>query len=99
MPESGAVAKSARLRQHRNGREELPCIQGRGGQEETPRVRGWGQRLRGATPHPRPGAAGRIHLRPEARVSGRKESACARDQERQPGGATQGAVAAWHRRA
>ena len=48
MPESGAVAKSARLRQHRNGREELP------------QVRGEGRRPGGATLCPRPGtAAGR----------------------------------------
>ena len=33
-PRSGAVAKSARLRRHRNGREELPCVRGRGGGRE-----------------------------------------------------------------
>ena len=46
-PRSGAVAESARLRWCRNGREELPGVQGRGarggGREELPRVRrqGW----------------------------------------------------------
>ena len=30
-PRSGTVAKSARMRQCRNGREELPRIRGRGG--------------------------------------------------------------------
>ena len=60
-PRSGAAAESARLRQRRNGREELPKSEVRGGsREELPRIRGQGWRLRGATPHPprpRPGAA------------------------------------------
>ena len=38
-PRSGAAAKSARLRQHRNGREELPKSEVRGGdREELPQV-------------------------------------------------------------
>ena len=44
-PRSGAVAESARLRWRRNGREELPRVQGQGGQ------------LRGDTQYPRSGAA------------------------------------------
>ena len=40
---SGAVAKSARLQQRRNGREELPYIRGQGGgREEIPCIRGQG---------------------------------------------------------
>ena len=52
---SGAAAESARLRQRRNGREELPCVRCRGGgaREELPRVWGQGRQLGGATPHPR----------------------------------------------
>ena len=38
-PRSGAAAKSARLRQRRNGREELPKSEVRGGgREELPQV-------------------------------------------------------------
>ena len=65
---SGAAAKSARLQRRRNGRKELPASEDRGrDREEIPsvrgqvrpwkeltRVRGQGQRLRGATPRPRP---------------------------------------------
>ena len=63
---SGAVAESARLRQCRTGREELPHIRGRGvvvggGREEIPSVRGQGQE---ETPHA---------LKPEARGSGWEE--------------------------
>ena len=47
---SGAVAKSARLQRHRNGREELPCI---GGQEVRPR---------GATPRSKVRGGGREEL-------------------------------------
>ena len=43
-PRSGAAAESARLRRGRNGREELPLVQGQG------------RRLGGATPRPRSGA-------------------------------------------
>ena len=46
-PRSGAAAESARLRRGRNGREELPLVQGQG------------RRLGGATPRPRSGAAAR----------------------------------------
>ena len=46
-PRSGAAAESARLRQRRNCREELP------------RVRGQGQRPGGATPRPYAGGQGR----------------------------------------
>ena len=65
-PRSGAVAKSARLRWRRNGREELPCVQGwGGGQEELPDVRGQGQWPGGATPRLRSGeAAGRSYPTP-----------------------------------
>ena len=73
------ATESARLRQHRSSREELPCI------------RGQGQRLTGATPRPRSGvvpeagaAAGRINPTPEARGGGWEE---------QPH--VQGAVAKW----
>ena len=53
-PRSGAAAESTRLRQCRNGREELPGVRGRGGgrREEIPSVRGQGQRPGGATPCP-----------------------------------------------
>ena len=44
-PRSGAVAESARLRQRRNGREDLPHVQGQG------------RRPGGATPRPRSGLA------------------------------------------
>ena len=61
-PRSGAVAESVRLRQHRNGGEELP------------HVRGEGRRPRGATPHPRPGVeAGRTYPTPEARGRSQEE--------------------------
>ena len=57
-PRSGAVAESARLRWCRIGREELPKSKVRGkGQKELPHIQGQGWRLRGATPHQRPGAA------------------------------------------
>ena len=53
-PRSGAVAESARLQRHRNGREELPKSKVRGGsREELPRVQGQVQRPGGATPHQR----------------------------------------------
>ena len=61
-PRSGAAAESARLQSCRNGREELPLIQG--------------QRRRpgGATPLPTPGAeAGRSNPTPEARGSGQEK--------------------------
>ena len=52
---SGAAAKSARLQQCRNGREELPCVQGRGsGQEcQAETAQEWPRR---ATVCPRSGA-------------------------------------------
>ena len=47
-PKSGAAAESARLRRHRNGREELPKSEVRGGSwEELPHVRGQGQQQGG----------------------------------------------------
>ena len=63
---SGAAAESARLPQHRNGREELPHVRGQGGsreeihsvrgqgqwREELPRFWGQGRRAGGATPCP-----------------------------------------------
>ena len=40
-PKTGAAAKSARLRWHRNGKEELPKSEVRGGsREELPHVQG-----------------------------------------------------------
>ena len=45
-PRSGAVAQSARLRQHRSSREELPPPEARGGGQEElpmPEARGGGQ--------------------------------------------------------
>ena len=40
-PRSGAAAESARLRRHRNGREELPKSEVRGGgREEQPHIQG-----------------------------------------------------------
>ena len=40
-PRSGAAAESARLRQHRSSREELPLPEARGGgREEQPHVQG-----------------------------------------------------------
>ena len=61
-PTSGAATESARLRQHRSGREELPHV--------------WGQRRqpRGATPHPRSGAVAETsYPMPEVRGHGRDE--------------------------
>ena len=56
-PRSGAVAKSARLQQCRNGREELPRVRGQGrqpgGATPRPHARGQGPRPGGATPRPR----------------------------------------------
>ena len=61
-PRSGAVGKSTRLRRHRNGQEELSCVQGQG------------VRPRGVTPRPRSGAAGkRSYPASEVRSSDREE--------------------------
>ena len=88
-PRSGAAAKSTRLRQRRNGQEELLRVRGRGvgvggrprGDAQRPRS---GAATRGVTPHPRSGAAaGRSNPMSEARGGG---------QEDQPH--VQGAVAA-----
>ena len=58
-PRSEAAVESARLRWHRNGREEVPTTEVRGSsREELPRVRGQGQ-SEGPTLCPRPGAAAR----------------------------------------
>ena len=74
---SGAAAESARLRRHRNGREELPCVRGKGLQP------------RGATPCPRPGAvAERSHPAREARGGSQKEQPHPRGQRWRLGGAT-----------
>ena len=59
-PRSGAAAKSARLQQRRNGREELPCI------------RGQGRWPRGATPRLKAGA-GVESARLQWRRNGREE--------------------------
>ena len=77
-PRSGAVAESTRLRQHRNGREELPHDQGQGGgPEEIPSVQGRGggatrglPRLRGQGRQP---GGDTPRLKPEARGGGREE--------------------------
>ena len=57
-PRSGAAAESARLRQRRNGGEELPCVRGQGGwlRGTTP-CRRSGAAVRGVIPHPRSGVA------------------------------------------
>ena len=82
-PRSGAVAKSARLRQHRNGREELPHVRGcgwGGGAAErrypVSEVRGGG---REEIPHA---------LKPQARGGGREKLPHARGQGQWPGGPT-----------
>ena len=56
---SRAAAKSARLQQRRNGREELSKSEVRGGgREELPCIRGQGRQLREATPRPYAGGQG-----------------------------------------
>ena len=54
---------------------------------------------RGVTLHPRPVAAGRSHLAPEARVGDPEEPPRAQGQRRQHGGAIRGVVVRRHRRA
>ena len=67
-PRSEAVAENARLRRRRNGREELPCVQGQG------------QQPGGATPHLRSGAmAKRSHPTFKARGTGREEPSHAQE--------------------
>ena len=58
-PRSGAAAESARLRQHRNGGEELPNVRGQGQRprEDTQRPRSGS--ARGGNPHLRSGAVAR----------------------------------------
>ena len=63
-----------------------PCQRG-GGQEELPHVRGQGQRPRGATHHPRSGAAAESARLRQCRSS-REELPHVQGQGRQPGGAT-----------
>ena len=79
-PKLGTAAQSARLQRRRNGLEEQPCVRGQG-------------RQGGDTPSPRSGAAERSHLAPEARGGDPEEPPRAPGQERQLGGAMQGAVA------
>ena len=74
-PRSGVAAESARLRQRRNGREELP------------HVRGQEQRQGGATTRPRSGAAAES-ARLRQRRNGGEELPHVRGQGWQPGGAT-----------
>ena len=72
-PRSGAAAESIRLRQHRNGQEELPRVRGQGGRPrgdtQSPRS---GAVTRGVTSRPSSGAAARrryptpLSLRPGA---------------------------------
>ena len=100
---SGAAAESARLRQCRNGQEELPTSEVRGcGWEELPHVQGQGQQPRGAALHLRLGwqprgatprlrpevAAGRTYPMPKARGSGLEDLPHARGQGPWLGGAT-----------
>ena len=71
----GAVAESARLRRRRNGREELPCVQGQGRRlEELPHVRGQVGGREELSHPPKPRGHGREELphtlTPEARGSG-----------------------------
>ena len=90
-PRSGAVAESTRLRQHRNGREELPHDQGQGGgPEEIPSVQGRGggatrglPRLRGQGRQP---GGDTPRLKPEARGGGREELPHAPTPEARGGG-------------
>ena len=61
-PRSGAAAESTRLRQHTNGREELPRVRSWGGNERSypvSEVRGGGQEEIPHAPSLRPGATGR----------------------------------------
>ena len=46
------------------------------------------EQLRGATPRPRSGVAGRSHFAREARGGGPEEPPCTQAQGRRPGGAT-----------
>ena len=71
-----------------------PASEVSGGLEETPRIKGQGRRLRGATPRPRSGVAGRSHFAREARGGGPEEPPRTQGQGRRPGGATRGEVAA-----
>ena len=76
-PRSGAAAESTRLRQRRNGGEELPCVRGQRGRPrgDTQRPRS-GMVTRGATPRPHAReqgmAAGRSNPRP--RPGARREA-------------------------
>ena len=88
-----AAGRSYPTSEASGGQEETPrvCSQG-GGQEELHCVRGqW--RPGGDTPRWRSGAAQRSHLSPEARGGDPEEPPRAPGQERQLGGAMQGAVA------
>ena len=79
-PRSGAAAESARLRRHRNGREELPHVQGQGQHgEELPHA---------PKPEARGGRWEELPLAPtpETRGCGREEKPHARGQGEQPGG-------------
>ena len=64
-PRSGAAAQSTRLRQRRNGQEELPQVRGQGGDERrypASEVRGGGREEIPHAPSQRPGAvAGRTN--------------------------------------
>ena len=76
-PTSGAATKSARLRQHRSGREELP------------HARGQGQRPRQATPCPRSGSTAETsYPMSEVRGGSRDELTHARGQGLRPRWAT-----------
>ena len=74
-PRSGAAAESARLRQRRNGREELPHVRGQG---QLPGVPGCDS----------PGAAERSYPTSEVRGGSWEELPYAGGQGWRPGGAT-----------
>ena len=69
------MAKSARLRWRRNGREELPCIRDQGGsREELPRIRGCNERSYPASEVRGSGWEELPHTTtPEARGGGRED--------------------------
>ena len=71
-PRSGAGAESARLRQHRKGREELPRIRGQGRRQRSypvSEIRGIG---RDKLPHAPTPEARRSNPTPKARCGGRE---------------------------
>ena len=78
-PRSGAAAESIRLRQRRNGREELPHVRGRGGDERSYPA----SEVRGGSWEELPHAP-----KPKAKSGGGEEQPHNRGQGRWPGGPT-----------